>query len=477
MARFMRLQGQRTFFLTGTDEHSINVEKRARVENMDPQSFCDMMSERWRRTWNEIGISNDDFIRTSEQRHIKAVLEFLKRVDASGDIYKGIYKGWYCEGCEEFKQEKDLIDGRCPLHPSREPVWLEEENYFFRLSRYQQPLLEYIDKHPDFIQPETRKNEVVSLIRSGLEDFSISRSGARWGIPLPWDESQVVYVWFDALVNYLSAVGFGTDISMFESWWPATYHLIGKDILRFHAVYWPAMLMSAKLPLPEHVFAHGFLYFKGMKMSKTEGNIISPQELINVFGIDGMRYALLRQVPFGQDGDISWQQLVERYNSDLANDLGNLVQRVLGMVMRYCDGVVPRPIMSVAPDDDLKEVVTQSVRNYKQHMMELRFSEALSELWLGIGRANRYVAETKPWELVSENRLRLETVIYNLLDIVRLIGYVLYPIMPGAANKILSCFNAEGAEWIKAWTVGALPPGIRLVPVSPIFPRIEDAGS
>ena len=321
IARYKRPCGFDTRFLMGNDEHSQNVYKRAMEEGLDPLAYCDRMEHEFRRTWNRLDISFDDFIRTTQPRHAKGVTALIQRIHDAGDIYEGVYEGWYCVSCEEFKQEKDLVNGCCPLHPTLKPEWIREKNYFFRLSKYQQPLLDHFAAHPQFLQPDIRRNEILRLIENGLQDISVSRAGQSWGIPLPWDPSSVVYVWFDALINYASAVGLGEDEAMFEKWWPANLHVIGKDITRFHTVIWPAMLMSAGLPLPEHVFGHGFMTVNGARMSKSLGTTIDPIDAADRLGADPLRLFLMKEIAFGSDGDFSWDRYEERYNTDLANNL------------------------------------------------------------------------------------------------------------------------------------------------------------
>ena len=324
IARYKRLSGFETRFLMGNDEHSQNVYRSALEQGLDPLAYCDLMEQEFTRTWRHLDVSFDDFIRTTEPRHKGGVTALARSIYDAGDIYEGVYEGWYCVGCEAFKQEKDLIDGKCPLHPTTTPQWIKEKNYFFRLSKYQQPLLEHFAAHPEFLQPDMRRNEILRLIEGGLEDISVSRAGQSWGIPLPFDPGSVVYVWFDALINYASAVGLGGDPAMFAKWWPADLHIIGKDITRFHAVIWPAMLMSAKLPLPRQVFGHGFMTLGGQRMSKSLGTIVDPIEAADRLGVDPLRLYLVKEIPFGGDGDFDWARYDERYNADLANNLGNL---------------------------------------------------------------------------------------------------------------------------------------------------------
>ncbi len=337
IARYKRLCGIETHFLMGNDEHSQNVFRRAAEEGVPPLVYCDRMEQEFRRTWQGLDISFDDFIRTTEARHRAGVVHLVERIYEAGDIYQGEYEGWYCVSCEAFKQEKDLIDGRCPLHLTT-PQWIKEKNFFFRLSRYEGAIRRHLESHPEFLQPEIRRNEILRLLEGGLEDISISRAGQAWGIPLPFDPGSVVYVWFDALINYASAVGLGTDDVRFARWWPADLHLIGKDITRFHTVIWPAMLMSARLELPRQVFGHGFLTVDGQRMSKTLGTAIDPVEAASRLGPDPLRLYLVKEIPFGGDGDFSWQRFDERYNADLANNFGNLVSRVAAMAARYRQG-------------------------------------------------------------------------------------------------------------------------------------------
>src|SRR5215471_18565651 len=336
VARYKRLAGFETLFVMGNDEHSQNVFRRAREQGMDPLAYCDLMEREFRAAWDLLDVSYDDFIRTTQPRHKAAVQEFVRRITANGDVYEGYYEGWYCVGCEAFKQDKDLVDGKCPLHSTVE--WIKEKNHFFRLSNYQRPLLDHFAAHPEFVEPDVRRNEILRLLESGLEDISISRAGQSWGIPVPHDPGSVVYVWFDALINYAAAVGLGADPAMFDKWWPADLHIVGKDITRFHAVIWPAMLMSAGLPLPRQVFGHGFMTFGGQRMSKSLGTIVDPSEAASRFGADPLRLYLVKEITFGADGDFCWERYDERYNVDLANNLGNLVSRVAAMAARYRAG-------------------------------------------------------------------------------------------------------------------------------------------
>jgi len=436
IARYHRLRGDETRFLMGNDEHSQNVFKSAVEQGLEPLAYCDAMEREFVRTWRHLDVSFDDFIRTTEPRHRAGVTEIVRRIQAAGDIYEGIYEGWYCVGCEAFKQEKDLVDGRCPLHPNIPPQWIKEKNYFFRLSKYQQPLLAHFESHPGFLRPEPRRNEILRLLEGGLEDISISRAGQSWGIPLPFDPSSVVYVWFDALINYASAVGLGGDAALFERWWPADLHIIGKDITRFHAVIWPAMLMSAELPLPRQIFGHGFMTLGGQRMSKSLGTIVDPIEAADRLGVDALRLYLVKEVPFGGDGDFDWARFDERYNADLANNLGNLVSRVTAMAARYRNGVV-RP--AAAPSDQLVRLGEQLAVDYRQAMDALMLHEGAAAAFRLIDATNEFIAATAPWALAkrAEDADRLTQVLFDAAEAIRLAAVLVEPIMPRSAREIL----------------------------------------
>ena len=447
IARYKRLCGIDTRLVMGNDEHSQNVFKRATEAGLSPLAYCDLMEAEFVRAWRRLDVSFDDFIRTTEPRHRAGVTELVSRIHAAGDIYEGVYEGWYCVGCEAFKQEKDLVDGRCPLHPAGAPQWIREKNYFFRLSKYQQPLLDHFAAHPEFLQPEMRRNEILNLLKSGLEDISVSRAGQPWGIPLPFDADSVVYVWFDALINYASAVGLGgtgSDAVLFEKWWPADLHVIGKDITRFHAVIWPAMLMSAGVALPRQIFGHGFMTMNGQRMSKSLGTIVDPFAAADRFGSDPLRLYLIKEVAFGGDGDFSWDRYDERYNVDLANNLGNLVSRVAAMAGKYRGG---RVSAAGAPVEPLARIGEQAVADYRRSMDAFALHEGAAAAFRLIDATNEFIAATSPWTLArnAADAARLSQVLFDAAEAIRLAAVMLTPIMPASAREILRRVGA-GAE-------------------------------
>jgi methionyl-tRNA synthetase len=484
LARYKRLTGYDVYFLTGTDENSLNAERRARELGLPPQQYVDQMAETIQSVWRKLNISNDGFVRTTEERHAKTCQDIFRRVQERGDIYKGTYEGWYCTSCEAFRAEEELVDGCCTFHPGRKVEWLHEENYFFRLSRYQDALLQHIAAHPEFIEPEMRRNEIVNFIKSGLQDFSVSRSSMRWGIPVPGDPSQVIYVWFDALINYVTGVGYADDQEQFARYWPCDLHIVGKDITRFHAIYWPAMLLSAGLPLPKRVFGHGFVYQKGERMSKSRGNVVEPGAIADEFGPDPLRYYLLREVPFDRDGDFAWPTFVQRYNADLGNDLGNLLNRTVSMLNRYFGGVVPEPERAdwaASPTDkELVELAGQTVVALEKHFNALDFDEALAATWQFISRANKYVEENAPWTLQKTDRRRLGTVLYNLAEAIRLAAHFVWPVMPGTAERLAEQLNAPlelHGRWSETSAWGRLAVGTKVTEKpTPLFPRIDAEG-
>ncbi len=434
IARYKRLAGCDTLFVMGNDEHSQNVYRRAREEGLDPLAYCDQMEREFRSVWDQLDVSYDDFIRTTQPRHRTAVQELVRRIDANGDVYEGFYEGWYCVGCEAFKQDKDLVDGKCPLHGTT-PDWIKEKNYFFRLSAYRDRLLAHFDAHPAFTVPDVRRNEILRLLEAGLEDISISRAGQAWGIPLPQDPGSVTYVWFDALINYASAAGFGTDAALFERWWPADLHVIGKDITRFHCVIWPAMLMSAGLPLPTQVFGHGFMTVDGQRMSKTLGNVVDPVDAAARFGVDPVRLYLVKEITFGADGDFSWTRFHDRYNADLANNLGNLVSRIAAMSDRYRAGRV-RPSGTAGR---LAGVAESAVADYRAQMDRFALEAGAAAAFRIVDAANEYITETEPWALARNEAQadRLTQVLFDVAEAVRIAALLLQPIMPRSAAEIL----------------------------------------
>ncbi|MFA6503771.1 MAG: methionine--tRNA ligase [Patescibacteria group bacterium] len=507
LARAHRLRGVPTMFLTGTDENSQkNVEAAEKVGEKDLQKYLDGMAQIWSRTWKELGISFDDFIRTTEERHHKAVERFWKAVEKSGDIYKKEYERSYCVGCEEFKTPFEVKDGRCPLHPNKELQIVQEENYFFRASAYKDELLKLYHEHPEFIQPVSRLNETRNYVKDAFEDFSISREAKKLscGIPVPGDDSQRIYVWFDALINYMSAVGYGSDDKVFAKWWPATLHLVGKDIIKFNCALWPAMIMSAAKSdellrnedespkLPEHVFAHGFFTINGQKISKSLGNAIDPLDLVKEYQIDAIRYFLLREITFGEDGDFSLARLAERYNADLGNTFGNLVNRAISMSRKYFDNKVPSIDLS-SPKFELrnssfdgpiswggKDAVDTLWQSVDQYIESNRLDLALETIWGGEGCslivANRLVEETKPFKLIKDNPEQASIVLYTLLEACRHFAWMIEPVMPTIAEEIIRQLGQDpiaerkqGIKYLRSW--GCLKPGSELPEPKILFPR------
>jgi methionyl-tRNA synthetase len=479
VARYHRLRGEKVLFLTGTDEHGKKVPQAARDQGLEPQAFVDQMEPRWRGVWDLLDISHDDYIRTTEPRHERAVTKLLQAVYDNGreDIYLGTYEGLYCVSCEAYYTEDELVDGMCPIHGT--PVEaMSEENYFFRLSAYQDRLLEHYEAHPEAVEPEARRNEVLSLIRGGLRDFSISRTSFAWGVPLPWDQKHVCYVWFDALTNYITAAGYADDPERFERTWPADVHFIGKDILRFHAVYWPAMLMAGGVEPPRQVWAHGFITVGGEKMSKTKLTGIHPKVLVDAFGVDAYRYYFLREIQFGQDGSFSWESMVERYNADLANGLGNLASRVLAMLRSYFDGVVPEPVDEGAAGD-LPKMVEESVARYDGYMDDVALSSALAAVWDIVGAANRYMVERSPWHLAKDagRREELGSILYASTEVLRILTVLITPVMPGAAARLWRQLGVpeplDAQRFPEALRWGLVAPGTHTQKGDALFPRVE----
>jgi methionyl-tRNA synthetase len=480
MARFRRLMGDEVFFLTGTDEHGQKIEKAAAEKGEAPKQLADRVMIRFRMLWERLNISNDYFIRTTDSNHYEAVQTFFKKVREKGDIYLGQYEDWYCIFDEAYWTEFQLVDGKCPTC-GRPVEKLKEESYFFRMSQYQNRLLRHLKTHPDFIQPKSRRNEVIRFVEGGLRDLSISRVSFRWGIPLPDDERHVIYVWFDALTNYLTALGYGKDPKRFKRFWPADLHLIGKDILRFHTVYWPCFLFAAGLPLPKMVFAHGWWTVEGEKMSKSKGNVVDPNLMADRYGVDAFRYFLLREVPFGEDGDFSEKALRHRINSELANDLGNLASRVIQMIGLYAQGRVPKPPSraQTVQDERLRKQCGHLYRSVAEKMDRLAFHQALRAIWKVVDLANRYVEATAPWNLAKNPKRakRLSTVLYNLAETLRLLSLYLYPFMPKAMEELVRQLGLpdypQKAVLAREYRWGRLKPGTRVEKGPHLFPRIE----
>ena len=477
LARFMRLDGRRVRFLTGTDEHGQKVEKAAAARGQSPQAFTDEVSQRFRDLVTVMGFSNDDFIRTTEARHKRSVTALWQRLVESGDIYLGNYAGWYSVRDEAFYAESELIDG---VAPTGAPVeWVEEPSYFFRLSAWQDRLLAFYAAHPDFVLPQTRFNEVKSFVKGGLQDLSVSRTTFSWGIPVPGDPAHVMYVWLDALTNYISALGFpDTEAELYRTFWPADVHVVGKDILRFHAVYWPAFLMSAGLPPPRRVFAHGWWTVEGQRMSKSLGNGIVPAELVATYGLDQTRYFLLREVPFGQDGDFSHAAMVRRINHDLANDFGNLAQRSLSMIARNCGGVLPAPATLTPEDEALLATAHGLVLRVRAEVEGQALHRALELIWEVVGAANRYIDARAPWSLRKTDPARMGTVLWVLAEVIRHLAILAQPFVPDAAARLLDQLAVGPDER----TFASLEPdgrpltaGTLLPPPSGIFPRYAEA--
>ena len=480
MARFKKQTGYDVFFLTGTDEHGQKIERKAREAGVTPQAYVDHIVDGIKKLWKLMDIDYDDFIRTTDERHVKSVQKIFRKLYDQGDIYKSEYEGWYCTPCESFWTELQLKDGCCP-DCGRPVEKTREESYFFRLSKYQDWLIDYIKTHPDFIQPPTRTAEMLNnFLIPGLQDLCVTRTSLKWGIPVDFDPKHTVYVWVDALTNYINALGYGSDDdSLYQKYWPADIHLVGKEIVRFHTIIWPIMLHALGLPLPKQVFGHGWLVMGGGKMSKSKGNVVDPVVLCERYGVDAIRYFLLRDIPFGSDGTFSNEALITRINSDLANDLGNLVSRTVAMVNKYFGGTIPTERTAGEFDDDLITLATATKAKVEAYADEMQFSQALTELWALISRTNKYIDETAPWVLAKDeaNRARLAAVMYNLCEAIRIISILVSPFLPHTAPKIQAQLGAPADVlfWEQAGEWGLLPDGFSVQKGEIIFPRIDIA--
>jgi len=482
LSRFKKVKGYTVLFSTGTDEHAQKVRQAAEKMGLSPQVFVDQLAQQWKETFSSLEIEFDDFIRTSSTRHKVVVQDFVRRLYQKGDIYKGFYEGWYCFWDEAFFPESEVQERKCP-DCGRELQWVKEENYFFRLSRYNQPLLDHFLENPQFVEPEIRYHEMLNILHSGLKDISISRSSLTWGIPLPFDPSQVVYVWVDALINYLTVAGWLQDEEKFNTFWPADLHMVGKEINRFHSLIWPAMLLACDLPLPRKIFAHGFWTREGQKMSKSLGNIIDPLNIVHeltaitgneLVSVDTFRYFLLREVPFGADGDFRESSFQLRYSADLANDLGNLLNRTIPLIESYCDGCIPMG----RPEQSLKEQAEKTRREVEENLDKIAFSDALVSIWNFLSVLNKYLDEKAPWRLAKERKKEeLNDVLYNIAEGLRFSALLIYPFMPTVASLFLHSLGIEGEAknmpWDEELVWGKLPSNLLVIKIPPIFPRPE----
>ncbi len=480
LARFKRLDGYDVYFLTGADEHGIKMVKTAKDKGITPKELADENTALFQKMVEALNCSNDEFIRTTEERHHIASQGIWKRMEENGDIYLDSYAGWYSVRDEAYYDESELeknADGE-KVSPQGTPVeWVEEESYFFKLSAYQEPLLKLYEDHPEFIGPDHRRNEVTSFVKGGLRDLSISRTTFDWGIKVPGNDKHIMYVWVDALTNYITALGFpDTDAEKYQKFWPANAHIIGKDIIRFHTVYWPAFLMSAKLPLPNRVFAHGFLFNNGEKMSKSTGNVVDPFSMVDEYGVDQFRFFLLREVPFGQDGNYNHEAIVNRTNADLANDLGNLASRSLSMIAKNCDNALPTPA-EFSDEDKVMLAAADGILVKAREAMDIQaIHKALEAAWTVVSDTNKYFAAQEPWALKKTDPERMNTVLYVTAEVIRQVGILALPFIPDSANKLLDLFQLpkEARNFAHLGEAGRLKPGIEINKPSPVFPRYVD---
>jgi len=479
IARFKRLAGYDVYFLTGTDEHGQKIEEIAKADGVAPQAHVDKIAGEIRKIWDMMNVSYDQFIRTTDDYHVKTVQNIFKKLYEQGDIYKGSYEGLYCTPCESFFTESQAVDGKCPDcgAPLRKT---SEEAYFFKMQKYADRLMKHIEENPDFIQPESRKNEMVNnFIKPGLQDLCVSRTAFKWGVPVTFDDKHVIYVWIDALSNYITALGYdvdGKNGEKYNKYWPADVHLIGKDILRFHTIYWPIMLMALGEPLPKQVFGHPWMLVGEEKMSKSKGNVIYAEFLVKQFGVDAVRYFSLHEMPFAQDGTITYELIVSRTNSDLVNILGNLVNRTVAMVNKYFDGVLPQNNAKTADDDELIALANATASNVEKKMDELRVADAINEIWTLLRRCNKYIDETTPWVLAKDEsmRQRLGTVLYNLVECIRIAGVLLTAFLPDTAKSILEQINAQETSYESIQSFGKSKAGTKLGNAKILFERIDE---
>ena len=476
IARFKRLAGYDVFFLTGSDEHGQKIQRTAEKQNVTPIEYVDKIVAGFQELWQRLNISNDDFIRTSEERHQKVVQEFFRRIRDKGDIYKGEYTGLYCTHCESYWTELQLDENKCCPDCHRAIEKVSEEAYFFKMSKYGDKILKYIEENPKFIVPTSRRNEMIKFIKQGLEDLCVSRTSFDWGIPVPDDEKHVIYVWFDAVINYITPLF--NDPERFKKFWPADIHLVGKEIVRFHSIIWPCMLMALDLPLPKQIYGHGWLIVEGDKMSKSKGNVVDPMHLIDEFGADAIRYFLLREITLGQDGGFSRDALINRINADLANDLGNLLHRSLNMIKKFQGGIVLKSVGENEIDKSFKNDAMNTVFEYKNLMENVQLSDAIKKVWTFISRANKYIDETMPWKLAKDESQKqiLSNTLYNLAESLRIISILISPLMPKTGQKIFEQLNLENFEKSRledVLTFGKLPSDYKVNKAEQLFPRIE----